>query len=110
MPALLSDPNLLNSSALLQSEPIPLNTTLNTTDGIYKFAYDTPANGSLTRGGKFRNFTDGRNFHYRKAGVEIDADIEINIVVQAFCDVCTDRSNRSDFHVVTFVLSSQGLF
>jgi hypothetical protein len=83
--------------------PVPLKTNLNTTYGNFTFAYDTSANLTSTKGGKYHNYTDGRDFHYRQVGVEIDTDIEINIIVQEFCDICTDRSNLSDFHVVTLV-------
>jgi hypothetical protein len=103
MPGLFENPNLFNDSALLNNAPIPINSTLNTTAGIFKFSYDTPSNLSAKINGTRRYFKDGRNFIYRKQGVEIDADIEI--IVQEFCDICTDRSNRSDFHVFTYVSS-----
>lgn len=101
-PALLENPNFLNDSQLLKNAPVPINETMNTTAGIFKFSYDTPANLSYGINGTRHYFKGGRDFVYRKE-VEIDADIEINIIVQEFCDVCNDRSNRSDFHVYTYV-------
>lgn len=103
MPGLFQNTNLFNDSALLSNAPIPINSTLNTTAGIFQFSYDTPSNLSAQINGTRRYFKDGRNFIYRKQGVEIEADIEI--IVQEFCDLCTDRSNRSDFHVFTYVSS-----
>jgi hypothetical protein len=101
-PVLLENPNLYNASQLLKNAPVPINETMNTTAGIFKFSYDTPANLTYGLNGTRHYFKDGRDFVYRKE-IEIDADIEVNIIVQEFCDVCNDRSNRSDFHVFTYV-------
>jgi len=82
---------------------------MNTTDGIFKFSYDTPANLSTRFGnGTRHNFRGGRNFVYTPQ-IEVDANIEINIIVQEFCDICTDRSNTSDFHLFTIVSLSRPL-
>jgi hypothetical protein len=102
IPVLLENPNLYNASQLLQNAPVPINETMNTTAGIFKFSYDTPANLTYGLNGTRHYFKDGRDFVYRKE-IEIDADIEVNIIVQEFCDVCNDRSNRSDFHIFTYV-------
>jgi hypothetical protein len=101
-PVLLENANFLNDSQLLQNAPVPINETMNTTAGIFKFSYDTPANLSYGLNGTRHYFKGGRDFIYRKE-VEIDADIEVNLIVQEFCDICNDRSNRSDFHVFTYV-------
>ena len=104
-PVLLADSNLLNDTTLLKKLPVPINSTMNTTDGIFKFSYDTPANLSAGfRNGTRHDFRGGRNFIYTPE-IEIDANIEINIIVQEFCDICTDRSNTSDFQLFTIVHS-----
>jgi hypothetical protein len=100
----MDDTHFLNSTELLLHAPIPLKPTLNMTSGNFTFAYDTPANMSdPLRGVKFHNFTDGRDFHYRPDDIEIDADIEINIIIEESCEICTDRSDLADYQVVTFV-------
>jgi hypothetical protein len=100
----MDDSHLLNATELLLHAPIPLKPTLNMTSGNFTFAYDTPANMSdPPRGVKFHNFTDGRDFHYRPDDIEIDADIEINIVIEESCEICTDRSDLADYQIVTFV-------
>ena len=110
MAALLQNPNMFNDSALLSNAPIPINSTLNTTNGIFKFSYDTPSNLSAGINGSRRYFKDGRDFIYKKQDVNIEIDADIEIIVQEFCDICTDRSNLSDFHVFTYVLPVNNVF
>jgi hypothetical protein len=110
MSALLQNPNFSNDSALLSSAPIPINSTLNTTEGVFKFSYDVPSNLSAKINGSRRYFKDGRDFIYKKEDINIEVDANIEIIVQEFCDLCNDRSNRSDFHVFTYVLSTQDSF
>lgn len=105
---LMSDPyNSTNTTQLLDDAPCPLNDTLKTPQGLFKFAFDKPSNLSTKFNGTFHNFTDGRDFVYKPVQLDIDieADIEVEIIVQELCDVCTDRGDPSDFHVDTIVYS-----
>ena len=96
-------PNMTNTTHDLEIAPVPLLDTLNTTEGVFKFAFDKASNLSSRFNGTFRNFTHGLDFVYKPVQVDIDIDIEIEIIVQEFCDVCTDRNDPSDFHVDTIV-------
>jgi hypothetical protein len=103
-PAFMSDPfNSTNATQDLKDAPCPLNDTMKTPQGLFKFAFDKPSNLSTRRNGTWHNFTDGRDFVYKPVQLDIEADIEIEIIVQEFCDVCTDRNDPSDFHVDTIV-------
>jgi hypothetical protein len=103
-PVLMSDSfNSTNTTQVLRDAPFPLNDTMRTPDGIFKYALDRPARLSQNVNGTRHNFTDGRDFIYKPIDVELDAQIEVNIIVQEFCDICTDRSDRNDFHVFTIV-------
>jgi len=101
----MSPPNMTNTTHDLEIAPVPLLDTLNTTEGVFKFAFDKASNLSSKFNGTFRNFTHGLDFVYKPVQLDIDieADIEIEIIVQEFCDVCTDRNDPSDFHVDTIV-------
>jgi len=108
-PARFSQPiNMTNTTQNLDNAPVPLLDTLNTTEGVFKFAFDKASNLSSKFNGTFRNFTHGLDFVYKPVELDIDieADIEIEIIVQELCDVCTDRNDRSDFHVDTIVRAS----
>lgn len=101
----MSPPNMTNTTHDLEIAPVPLLDTLNTTEGVFKFAFDKASNLSSRFNGTFRNFTHGLDFVYKPVQLDIDieTDIEIEIIVQEFCDVCTDRNDHSDFHVDTIV-------
>jgi hypothetical protein len=82
--------------------PRPLNDTIRSNLGLFRFNHsDFQPNGT------FRNFTDGREFIFTpvEIDIEIEEDIEVNIIVQEFCEACTDRSDPNDFHVITTVTS-----
>jgi hypothetical protein len=99
----LADSPSSNLTLAAELAPIPIRPTLNTTFGLFKLTYDSPANLSARLNGSKHDFKDGRDFIYTPVDIEIDADIEVNIIVQEFCDICTDRSNHSDFHIYTIV-------
>jgi hypothetical protein len=89
--------------------PCPLNDTLRTNLGLFRFNHSAPLNNShfIDANGTYHNFTDGREFIFTPVEIDIDieTDVEVNIIVQEFCEVCTDRSDTNDFFVVTTVVS-----
>jgi hypothetical protein len=101
----ISDPYNTSDIADL---PRPLNDTIRSNLGLFRFNHSAPLNHSdFQPNGTFRNFTDGREFIFTpvEIDIEIEEDIEVNIIVQEFCEACTDRSDPNDFHVVTTVIS-----
>jgi hypothetical protein len=102
----ISDPYNTSDIADL---PRPLNDTIRSNLGLFRFNHSAPLNHSdlIQPNGTCRNFTDGREFIFTpvEIDIEIEEDIEVNIIVQEFCEACTDRSDPNDFHVISTVIS-----
>ena len=83
--------------------PRPLNHTVRTNLGLFLFNHSAPLNNShLTQvNGTYRHFTNGREFIFTPV------DIEVNTIVQEFCEICPDRSDKDDSFLVTTVASFQ---